>query len=929
MSGWRHPTLGTEIDRSEPRRAKVDWTPIDGFAGDTLASALLASGPRTIARSFKYHRPRGLYGFGAEEPNALFDVVRDGVTEPNARATLTPLEHGLLARAVNATPTAERDRHRWLDLLHQVIPAGFYYKTFMAGGWHLYEPRIRAMAGLGRLDPNTTPPAEVQTRHATCGTLIIGAGVAGLVAARKAVDAGEEVWLIEQSAHLGGALRWRGGVIDGALWWDFVEDTRARVLASGGKILTGTTAWGAFDHGLIAAHQAEAHLHWQIRPGRTILATGAVERPLWPAGNDRPGVMSAEAAHYYLTLYGAVAGRRIVLATGADSGYATAAALAQAGAVVTLADRRAETPDAPTGVRHLTNQRLQSVQGRRELFGVTLNDAFHSADTLLVSGGWTPSVHLHCQAGGKLDWDAGKDALVPRAGTSHMEVVGAANGAFGLGAALVEAGVTSADTTDWHWHPVRPYPEQRGRIWIDLQNDVTLKDVKLAAREGFTSVEHLKRYTTLGMATDQGRTANFTGLAAMADATDRTIPETGTTTFRPPVQPLALTVLGGRRRGDLFNPPKRLALEELHRTAGAQFREYGGWLRPSAYGEEERDAALSEAQAARDNVAIYDASPLGKLEVIGPGAPALLDFAFYNRLSTLEPGRARYAFLLQESGIVFDDGVVLRPAEDRFIVSASSAHVDAVRFILEDPRQDRFDPSQVAIHDVTQAYTTLTVTGPRAQDLLRAAGIATDIPHMGLEEVTLDGFPLRIARISFTGDRSFELSVPLPKGPALHARLESARTKLNGHWIGLEAVMILRAEKGYILVGKDTDGLTMPQDLGWGGPRDRREDDYLGRASLRTEAANAPDRRQLVGLRVDGEALPVGAHLVPLEGPRRSLGFVTSSHDSPALGRPIALALLEGGAARIGQSVGVFQDGIVQTATVTAPCAFDPEGERL
>ncbi len=937
MSGWRHPDLGTEIDRSKPLTAEVDWTKIRGFQGDTLASALLASGPRTIARSFKYHRPRGLYGMGAEEPNALFDITRHGTTIPNERATLTPLTDGLKARAVNASPTAERDRARWLDLLHRTIPAGFYYKTFMAGGWHLYEPRIRAMAGLGRLDPNTNPPADTPTRSATCDLLVIGAGPAGLAAAKAAAEQGRAVWLIEDATYLGGALRWRGGEIDGDDWTDFARATDTAILNSDGRILTNTTAWGAFDHGLIAAWQrrVDHDVHWRIRPAETILATGAVERPLWPAQNDRPGVMSAEAAHHYLTLYGAVAGRQLLIATGSDASYATAAAFAAAGARVTLADARDVSPDAPDGVRVLSRQTLQAVHGKTETWGATLNDQYHSADTVLVSGGFTPSVQLHCQSGGKLDWNAEKDALVPRPGTSHMKVIGAANGTFGLGPALAE-GATAAgglapdtpDGTNWRWHPARPDIDASGRIWIDLQNDVTLKDVKLAAREGFTSVEHLKRYTTLGMATDQGRTSNFPGLAAMADATGRSIPETGTTTFRPPVRPVPLSVIAGRRRGDLFNPLKRLPLEDAHRAQGAVFREYGGWLRPSAYGEDEAATIQAETKAARDTVAIYDASPLGKLDIIGPGAQALLDFAFYNRLSTLNPGRARYAFLLRESGIVFDDGVVLRPSDDRFVVSASSSHVDAVRLLLEDPRQGRFDPSQVAIHDVTQAWTTLTVTGPRARELLAAVGIDVDVPHMGVAENTWGDAPLRIARISFTGDQSYELSVPLPHGPALHARLDVALNAVDGRWIGLEAVMILRAEKGYIVIGKDTDGLTMPHDLGWGGPRDIRGDEYLGKQSLFTEAAMAADRRQLVGLSTTN-VLPTGAHLVPLDGPCRSLGFVTSSYQSPNLGRPIALALLEGGTAMQGAEIGVFHNGDVQRARVTQACTFDPEGERL
>ncbi|MEL7429570.1 MAG: glycine cleavage T C-terminal barrel domain-containing protein, partial [Pseudomonadota bacterium] len=542
---------------------------------------------------------------------------------------------------------------------------------------------------------------------------------------------------------------------------------------------------------------------------------------------------------------------------------------------------------------------------------------------------------------GKLDWNSEKDMLLPREGTADMKVVGAANGTFNLENALAEGHKAGGSKKrirgpfpedEPKIHPVRPDPDLKGRQWIDLQNDVTLKDVALAAREGFTSVEHLKRYTTLGMATDQGRTSNFAGLAAMSAITGKSIPETGTTTYRPPFQPVPLGVIGGRRRGDLFNPPKRLVLEEAHRKEGAQFREYGGWLRPSVYGTgDETRLAQEEALAARTTVGIFDASPLGKLEVIGPRAAELLDFTGYVRMSTLKPGRARYGFMLAETGIVYDDGVVLRLDENRFIVSASSSHVEGVRFKLEDGRQDRLGSDGVYIHDVTSAWTTLTVSGPKALHLISDAGISLpNLPHMGVAELRMDGGPLRVARISFTGDKSYELSVPLAQAEKLRARLARVMAAHEGRWIGLEAVMILRAEKGYILIGKDTDGLTMPHDLGWAAPREKREDEYIGKRSLFTEAGNSKIRRQLVGLETqDGKPLETGSHLVPLVGPRRSLGFVTSSYYSSYLKRPIALALLEQGIERRYLPVGAYNNGEVREVKVVEPCAFDPQGERL
>jgi sarcosine oxidase subunit alpha len=946
MTGWRHPDLG-RVDRGTTLRFRFDGRDFSGFQGDTLASALLASGERLLGRSFKYHRPRGLWGMGGEEPNAIFDVTHQGRTIPNQRATTVALRDGMVARSVNTAPDARRDRLALIDLAHKFLPAGFYYKTFMAMGWMRWEPMIRRMAGLGRLDPETHPPADSAHLTANCDVLVIGAGPAGLAAAKAAAARGAAVFLVDEAAETGGALRWRGGQIDGGDWSEFTRSAEDAVRASGGRVMANTTLWGAFDHGMFAAWERRTDApdrHWHIRAHEVILAAGAIERPLWFANNDLPGIMSAEAALHYLVLHGAVAGRKILLGTANDATYPVAEVLAQAGCRVTLCDARAATPPAPDGVELIDGARITKAHGKRAVGAATVDGAFIDADTILVSGGYTPSVHLFMQAGGKLDWDDKTDALIPRSGTAPMIVAGAANGAFGLAEALAQGHAAGGGTgaapraasVNWSLAPMRPDPMLKGRQWIDPQNDVTLKDVKLAAQEGFRSVEHLKRYTTLGMATDQGRSANFAALATMAVLTGQSIPETGTTTYRPPFAPVPLSVIGGMRRGRLFNPPKRLALEAAHLGAGAVLREYGGWLRPAWYGGDEHSTVQAEALTARATVGIYDASPLGKIEVIGPQAGALLDFCGYMRMSTLAPGRARYGFMLSETGVIHDDGVVLRLDENRFILSASSSHVASARMILEEARQDRFDPRQVFVHDTTQNWVTLSVTGPRAGDLLRGAGLPeafcddARLSHMGVMETQWGEVPLRIARISFTGDRSYELSVPARHGATLRTALDQSLNAVGGSWIGLEAVMILRAEKGYILVGKDTDGVTMPQDLGWSGPRDKRQDEYFGHRSLFTPEACRTDRRQLVGLHADGpEPLPVGAHVIAQGGPRRSCGFVTSSHFSPCLSRPIALAMVEGGLDLMGREIDVFHLGATRRARIVPACAFDPEGDRL
>ena len=654
--------------------------------------------------------------------------------------------------------------------------------------------------------------------------------------------------------------------------------------------------------------------------------------------------MSADAALVYLRRFAVLVGRRVAIATNNDSAYPVAEALAEAGAGVEIFDTR---PDGPaTTLRTTRGVEIEGVAGASGVESVRAGGRSGAFDALLLSGGWTPTVHLYAQARGRLRYDEALAALVPDSVVENMAVAGAANGAFTLDEALRqghaagggEGAAPNAPAGQYRIAAAWPKPNAKGRRWIDFQNDVTLADVALAAREGYVSVEHLKRYTTLGMATDQGKTANVNGLAALAALTGRSIEETGTTTYRPPFVPVPMGVIGGRRRGALIHPLKRLPLEAEHRAAGAQMREYGGWLRPAWYGPDDPERTIErEAARARETVALFDGSSLGKIEIIGPDAAGLADFNSYNRVSTLKPGRIRYGLMLSEGGIVFDDGVTLRLADDRFLVSCSSGHAEAVRMRLELWRQDRFDSRRVFVHDATAHWATLTITGPRARDLIGELdlGAALDdesLPHMAFAMAAFEGAPLRIARVSFTGDRSYELSVPARRARALHARIAGKLATFGGGFLGLEALMILRAEKGYLVVGKDTDGTTMPHDLGLVGPRDSRGDEYIGKRSLFMAVAKDKGRKQFVGLSVGpGEApLPTGAHALEGAGKaRRSLGYVTSSHSSPSLGRPIALGLIEDGRSRMGEAVSIYHLGAERRATIAPTVAFDPEGRRL
>jgi sarcosine oxidase, subunit alpha len=894
---------GTLIDRGKRLRFTFDGKPYEGHAGDTLAAALLGAGVRIAGRSFKYHRPRGVWGYGAEEPNAIMDVTLDGRFEPNLRATTTLLADGLFARSVNATPTADRDSGAWIDAFARFVPAGFYYKTFMWPDWHVFEPRIRAKAGLGRIDPAWRPSSFATQVNMRCDVLVVGAGPAGLAAAVKAAAAGREVMVVDERATPGGSLLFRSAPIDGIGPQEWLARQLGELGRRGVPIRSRATAYGIYDHNLVCVAQLNGHGEpptlWRVRPAEIVLATGAIERPLVFPDNDRPGVMSAEAALYYLRCHGVRVGETIAIVSNNDSTDEVAAAFRAAGAAVTAF------------------RTIRGVRGERQVEAVEDEAGkFHTADAVLVSGGFTPTVHLYCQARGRLAWSERRAAFVPESTVPGMSVAGAAAGDF-------------AFNVESRW----PDPKPRRRAWIDFQSDVTTKDVALAARENFRSVEHLKRYTALGMATDQGKTSNLNGLAAMAALTGRSIAETGTTTYRPPYVPVSFMAFTGLRHGELFNPLRRLPLESDHRAAGAVFGEYGGWLRPSAYGPD----IQTEALQARTAAGIFDATPLGKIEVIGPDAAAFLDFNYYGTMSGLKAGRIRYGFMLQETGVVFDDGVVSRLDDNRFIVSCSSSHVAGVHGRFEEWRQDQFDPSRVFIHNATPCWATLAVTGPMARQIVEALGLGADVsaaalPHMAFTKGMFEGAPARIARVSFSGDLSFEISVPVPKARDLFAALRLAGKPFGAALLGLEAMMILRAEKGYIVVGKDTDGLTMPHDLGLVAPRDRRGDEFVGRRSLFTATAQAANRKQLVGLAVaDGEPpLPTGAHGIVQDGGRsRSIGYVTSSYMSPVLGHPIALGLIEQGLSLAGQTIAIRHLGQQRRATVVAACAFDPDGARL
>ena len=972
MTGLRLPQ-GGRIDRSAPLPFTWNGRTLAGFSGDTLASALLANGVRVVGRSFKYHRPRGIFAAGVEEPNAILDVTIGDRHDPNARATLVALQAGLAARAISGWPSVEHDLYRGLDLLQRFLPAGFYYKTFMAPSWKLWEPGIRRMAGLGRA-LTTDDPLHYEQRHAEVDVLVVGAGPAGLAAARVAAGSGLRVMLVDENPAPGGSLLWRDAAVDDRPGADWAAACGTDLARTGATILTDTTAFAYYDHNTLGLMQRRAPVSgwaadrlWSVRARQVVLATGALERPLVFPHNDRPGVMLASAVLRYLRQHAVLVGRDVVLTTNNDSAYETALALREAGAAVTVADVRA-APCAlahaaqARGVRVIPGSVVRDTGGFDGIVWADIGPADASGATERVpcdivanSGGWTPVVHLFSQSGGRLRWDATHSAFLPDAGRQAHQLAGAMQGAVGLAACLESghrAGIAAVAAFDRRVTlapprcaaeaaptPLQPYwhvPIKGARQWLDLQNDVTVKDVGLAAAENFQSVEHLKRYTTLGMATDQGKTSNVNGLAVMAELTGRGIGETGTTTFRPPYAPVSLGAMAGMRHAALHTPVRALPAEAEHQALGAAMWEYGGWMRPACYpvGKETVAAAVRrEATAVRADSGLFDGSSLGKIIVEGPDAAAFLDLMYYNAVANLKPGRLRYVLLLRESGIVYDDGVIARLSPERYLLSPSSSHTAGVLAMLEQWRQTEYPAMRVAFHDVTASWATFAVCGPRVRAIL--ATLETDIdlsdaalPHMALAEGRVFGLPARIARVSFTGERSYEISVPASCAAALWRHLLAQGPTPYG----IESLSVLRAEKGYILIGTDTDGLTMPDDLGMSGPLRAKKVDFVGRRSLTTPDGLRQDRRQFVGLLPENPAFvpAVGTHAAEITaGTRRSLGWITTSAFSPALGRSIALGMIEGGRARIGETVTLFDRGRLSKATICAPVFHDPQGEKL
>lgn len=989
--------VGGEIDRGRPLEFVFDGRTYSGFAGDTLASALLANGVHLVGRSMKYHRPRGIFSAGIEEPNALVTLRRGVRREPNVPATTVELHDGLWAESQNRWPSLEFDVLSVVDRFSSLFGAGFYYKTFMGPtrrAWRFYEGYIRKASGLGEA-PLGPDPDRYEKAHGFCDVLVVGAGPAGIAAAVAAGRAGARVILADDGVRPGGSLHACRGP-DRASGWLACMSNDLEALPNV-SVMARTTVFGAYDNmvfGMLEGvgdqlaepghHEVRQRL-WTIRARRAVYATGMIERPLVFGDNDLPGVMLAGAARAYVNRYGVLAGREVVAFTNNDGAYEAAFDLAAAGAVVTVIDPRRELSDALRGeaqrsgvVLHL-GCAVAGARGGKRVRGVDVVrfDAGAGAaatverrlacDLVLVSGGWTPTLQLLGQRGAKPTYDEARGMFVANAippgyhlaggAAAETSTVRAVAGGHEAGREAARAcGFTASDgtaalvdglpvqrtgTASLPVTSIADASNQRYRKkFVDLQHDVTIGDISQALGEGYESVEHLKRYTTLGMATDQGKTSNANALSIASSLLGRPVNAVGTTTFRPPFRPIAIGALAGPEFGAHFKPTRRSPMHDQHERDGAVFTTAGLWLRPWHYpaaGESVREASIREAGQVRQAVGMVDVSSLGKIDVQGPDCAEFLNRVYVNGWDTLEIGKARYGVMLRPDGIVLDDGTTSRISANHYFMTTTTVGAAKVMTFLEYLLQTAWPDLRVHVTSVTSQWAGIAVAGPRSRKVLE--GVVRDIdfndgsfPFMGVRHGRIDDAPVRLLRISFSGERAYEVYTPAGYGEAVWRAIREAGVPQGMVAYGTEALGILRIEKGHV-AGGELEGRTTLADLGLGRMASRKKP-FIGGALARREGVADPGRPQLVGLESIGKdvALRAGAILCePGQHRGHGIGFVSSVTYSPALGRHIALGFVSGGTAREGNTIDAIFPlrNEITPVRVRSPHFVDPEGERL
>ncbi|WP_294636374.1 sarcosine oxidase subunit alpha family protein [uncultured Aquabacterium sp.] len=998
MTARRTQTQGTQIDPARTLRFTFDGRSYTGHAGDTLASALLANGVQLMGRSFKYGRPRGIIGFGPEEPNALVQLGEGAYTVPNIKATQAELYDGLVATSTSGWPHLRFDLKAALGTASRFMPAGFYSKTFKwpRALWPAYEAVIRKFAGFGSA-PTEPDPEHYDHLYHHVDVLVVGGGAAGLLAALQAGQAGLKTVLLDEQPQLGGwLLADTTERIDG-------RDAAAYIRAMVGALqalpnvtlLTRTTAFGLYDQNLVQAvelcqdhlrveqrqaDQPRQRLH-KIRARHVVLATGAIERPLVFGNNDLPGVMLASAGQAYAHRYGVLVGQRVVICGTSDLIYDAARALVAKGAHVTVADVRtdAQPVGLPKEVTVLPGHGIAEAQGRGRVTGVRLvklhpaRDEVAGAgptlacDAVLSSGGLSPTVHLFCHDGRRPTWDESVAAFVaPREGRAGVACVGAVTGAFALDACLSQTATAMSAVLREQGRPVSstqpqvsarkgqpPRPMFRlpdgkregegAKAFVDYQNDVTAADIELSIRENWQHIEHVKRFTALGFGTDQGKLSNVNGFVIAARTLKRPVQEVSTTTYRPAYTPVTLGALAGTMTDDTLEPSRYTACHAAHVARGAELEPVGQWMRPWYFpkkGEDLHAAVNRECLAARNGVAVMDASTLGKIQIDGPDAREFLNRVYSNAWSQLAPGKCRYGLMLDENGMVMDDGVTACIHDTQFYMTTTTGGAAKVLNWLERWHQTEWPELKVWMSSVTDHWSTVALVGPKARAVL--AKLCKDIDlsadtfkFMDWRAGTVAGLPCRVFRVSFSGELSYELNVESGYGHDLWEAVMAAGAEFEITPYGTETMHVLRAEKGFIIVGQDTDGSVTPVDLGMSWALSMKKPfSFLGKRSLaRTDTARS-DRKQLVGL------LPVDPHTVLPEGaqllentsttaPAQMLGHVTSSYHSAFLGRSIAMAVVKGGQQRKDQTLYAYARGKVTPVKVAPSAVFvDPKGDR-